>query len=167
MDLQKKYLSDVPLIALVAANLVPLYGVLFVGWDAFAVVVLLYVLTIFVTVGVLDNAEFRNTLTPLSTGAARYMGNTGYIILSFAAMLAFITTANGGLMAASRNPLAMSKDNLLPAFFSRVNLRFKTPVISVLITACFMILVISFLDIESLVKVASTMKLILFSFVIP
>jgi amino acid transporter/mannitol/fructose-specific phosphotransferase system IIA component (Ntr-type) len=134
-------------------------------FSAFAVVVLLYVLTIFVTVGVLDNAEFRNTLTPLSTGAARYMGNIGYIILSLAAMLAFITTANGGLMAASRNPLAMSKDNLLPAFFSRVNLRFKTPAVSVLMTAFFMILVISFLDIESLVKVASTMKLILFSFV--
>jgi amino acid transporter/mannitol/fructose-specific phosphotransferase system IIA component (Ntr-type) len=134
-------------------------------FSAFAVVVLLYVLTIFVTVGVLDNAEFRNTLTPLSTGAARYMGNIGYIILSLAAMLAFITTANGGLMAASRNPLAMSKDNLLPAFFSRVNLRFKTPAVSVLMTAFFMTLVISFLDIESLVKVASTMKLILFSFV--
>lgn len=40
MDLQKKYLSDVPLIALVTANTVPLYGVLFVGWDAFAVVAL-------------------------------------------------------------------------------------------------------------------------------
>ncbi len=40
MDLQKKYLSDVPLIALVAANIIPVYGVLFVGWDAFAVVAL-------------------------------------------------------------------------------------------------------------------------------
>ncbi len=132
---------------------------------AFAVVFLLYVLTVFVTVGVLDNAGFRGTLTPLSAGAAGYMGNIGYIILSIAAMLSFITTANAGLMAASRNPLAMSKDNLLPAFFSRVNLRFKTPVISVLMTAFFMIAVITFLDIESLVKVASTMMLILFSFV--
>ncbi len=134
-------------------------------FSAFAVVVLLYVLTIFVTVGVLDNAELRGTLTPLSAGAAKYMGNIGYIILSLAAMLSFITTANAGLMAASRNPLAMSKDNLLPAFFSRVNLRFKTPVIAVLMTALFMIAIISFLDIESLVKVASTMMLILFSFV--
>jgi amino acid transporter/mannitol/fructose-specific phosphotransferase system IIA component (Ntr-type) len=134
-------------------------------FSAFAVVVLLYVLTVFVTVGVLDGSEFRGTLTPLSAGAAKYLGKTGYIVLSLAAMLAFITTGNGGFLAASRNPLAMAKDNLLPTFFSRVNIRFKTPVISILITGFFMILVITFLDIESLVKVASTMMLILFSFV--
>lgn len=40
MELQKNYWSDVPLIALVAANIIPVYGVLFVGWDAFAVVAL-------------------------------------------------------------------------------------------------------------------------------
>ncbi len=134
-------------------------------FSAFIVVTLLYVLTVFVTVGLLDKVEFQNTLTPISLAASRYAGNIGYIILSLAAMLAFITTANAGLLAASRAPLAMGKDNLLPSFFSKVNMRLKTPVISILITSLFMLLVIAFLDLESLVKVASTMKLILFSFV--
>jgi len=38
MKAAKQYLSDVPLIALVAANVVPVAGVLFLGWDAFYVV---------------------------------------------------------------------------------------------------------------------------------
>ena len=134
-------------------------------FSAFTVVTLLYVLTVFVTVGLLNRAEFLSTLTPLSMGASKYTGKAGYLILSLAAMLAFITTANAGLLAASRSPLAMARDNLLPSLFSRVNLKFQTPVISILITSLFMVLAITFLKLEILVKVASTMKLILFSFV--
>jgi hypothetical protein len=36
----KKYLSNIPLIALVVSNTVPLWGVLFLGWDAFYIVLL-------------------------------------------------------------------------------------------------------------------------------
>jgi APA family basic amino acid/polyamine antiporter len=132
---------------------------------AFIVVMIVYVLSVFVTVGLLDTGTFEVTLTPLSTGAATFAGNIGFISLTVAAMLAFITTANAGILAASRDPLAMANDNLLPSFIAKVSLRFKTPVVSLLITSIFMICVIVFLDIESLVKVASTMMLILFSFI--
>jgi APA family basic amino acid/polyamine antiporter len=132
---------------------------------AFIVVTLVYVLTVFVTVGLLDGSELAATLTPLSVAAAGYAGRTGFILLAAAAMLAFITTGNAGLLAASRSPLAMSRDSLLPAVLARVNLRFKTPGVSIGITAVFMIAAITFLDLEGLVKVASTMKLILFAFV--
>jgi APA family basic amino acid/polyamine antiporter len=134
-------------------------------FSAFSVVTLLYALTVFVTVGLLDAPALKSTLTPLSSGASRYLGNIGYVILSVAGMFAFITTANAGLLSASRNPLAMSKDHLLPPFFSKVNVKLQTPVVSILITSLFMMLVITFLDIESLVKIASTMMLLLFSFV--
>jgi amino acid transporter/mannitol/fructose-specific phosphotransferase system IIA component (Ntr-type) len=134
-------------------------------FSAFFVVSILYVLVIFVTVGILGEGEFRNTLTPISLAASKYRGNIGFIVLAIAALLAFITTANAGLMAASRDPLAMSRDNLLPRFFSKVNMRFKTPVVSILLTSAFMIACITFLDLENLVKVASTMKLLLFTFV--
>ena len=40
MQLKKEYLTNIPLIALVGANLVPFWGVLFWGWDAFGVVLL-------------------------------------------------------------------------------------------------------------------------------
>ena len=132
---------------------------------SFLVVSVVYLLAIFVTVGILERTEFQNTLVPLSTAAAAFSGQAGFLVLSIAAMLAFITTGNAGLLASSRNPLAMAKDNLLPAVFARVNVRLKTPIVAILFTSAFMIAVIVFLDLESLVKVASTMKLLLFAFV--
>jgi len=134
-------------------------------FSAFFIVTLFYLLTVFVTVGVLDPGVFKTTLRPISEGAAGFAGTAGYYILAGAAMLAFMTTGNAGLMAASRTPLAMAKDNLLPNFFGRVNLRTKTPVLSILTTSLFMAACVLFLDLEHLVKVASTMKLLLFAFV--
>jgi len=132
-------------------------------FSAYAVVTLLYALTIFVTVGLLGKTGFQGTLTPISLGASMFAGNIGWYVLSGAGMLAFITTANSGLLTASRDPLAMARDNLLPPIFSRVSLRFQTPIVSILTTSLFMITVIVLLDLESLVKVASTMKLLLFA----
>ena len=40
MKYRKEYLKNIPLIALVSANLIPFWGVLFLGWDAFHVVLL-------------------------------------------------------------------------------------------------------------------------------
>lgn len=133
-------------------------------FTAFVVITVLYALVVFVTVGLLSRGDFESTLTPISLGASKFSGSFGWYILSTAGMLAFITTANSGLLAASRSPLAMARDNLLPAFFSKVNLRLKTPVIAILTTSLFMVTVILLLDLESLVKLASTMKLLLFAF---
>lgn len=80
---------------------------------------ILYILVIYVTVGLLSRNEFMNTLTPISLGASKFAGNTGFMVLSAAALLAFITTANAGIMAAARSPLAMAKDDLLPHFFQK------------------------------------------------
>jgi amino acid transporter/mannitol/fructose-specific phosphotransferase system IIA component (Ntr-type) len=134
-------------------------------FTAFIVTTTLYVFSMFIIVGLLDSVEFSQTFNPLGLGASKYMGNLGYWILTIAALLAFTTTGNAGLLASSRIPLAMSEDNLIPSFFAKVNMRFKTPVTSIIITSLFMITVIIFLDLEGLVKVASTMMLILFTFV--
>ena len=138
---------------------------------AFVAMNLLYVLAVFVTVGVgvldptkLDPTQFADpkNLTPLSNGAAEFMGPAGSLLLAAAGLLAFITTANAGLLSASRQPLAMSRDDLLPKCFQRVSRRFGTPYVGILVTSAFMIAVILFLDIEDLVKTASTLMLLLF-----
>ena len=131
---------------------------------AYGVVTLCYMLVIFVSVGLLTGEEFASNLLPISFGASKQTGRFGFILLGIAAMLAFISTANAGLMAASRSPMAMARDNLLPAAVGHTNKKLKTPVSSILITSAFMITCIVFLDLEQLVKVASTMKLLLFTF---
>ncbi len=129
---------------------------------AFIVTTTLYFFSLFVTVGLLDGNNFSETLNPISNAASKLDGNIGFTILTIAAILAFITTGNAGLLSSSRIPLAMAEDNLIPSLFSKVSLRLKTPVISILVTSLFMITVVIFLDLENLVKVASTMMLILF-----
>lgn len=133
---------------------------------AFVVVGGLYVAVVFVIVGTLPAGQVASegfvNLTPVSSSANAFMGQAGMILMSAAAILTFVTTANGGLMAASRAPMAMSRDGLLPGLFARVSGRFGTPYMSVIITGVFMVVVILFLSIEELVKVAGTMILILF-----
>ncbi len=135
---------------------------MFLAW---AIVSLLYAMVIFVTVGVVEPSQLQNSLTPISLGAGVFMGNIGVAIMAIAAILAFVSTANAGLLAASRNPLAMGKDDLLPRFFAKVS-KYGTPEFSILFTSAFMIFVILFLDLEGLVKTASAMKLLLFMFVV-
>jgi len=138
--------------------------------SAFIVVSLLYVLAAGVTVGVggLDPAVSDVSLvsrTPLCDGAAKFMKAPGMILLAAAAMLAFITTANAGILAASRGPMAMSRDRLVPRFFASVNRRFQTPHLAILVTGAFMLGIVLFLRLDVLVKTASTLMLLLFVFV--
>lgn len=119
------------------------------------VVSILYTLMVFVTVGVLPAGELSGNLRPISDGARAVMGNWGYIVLSIAAILAFVSTANGGLLTASRYPLSLGRDGLMPTFFSKVSAKRKTPVISIVITTAFLILFLM-LDLEVLVRAVST-----------
>jgi len=130
---------------------------MFLSW---IIVSLLFVLVIFITVGLVDSAHLRDSLTPISLGASMIAGRAGSIMLGIAALLAFATTANAGLLAASRTPMAMSRDELLPGLFGKVSKR-GTPVFSIIFTSGLMILIILFLNLENLVKAASTMILLL------
>jgi len=132
---------------------------------AFIVVALLYLVVVSVTVGVTDPAALSGSRTPISLGARALAGPIGGIIMALAALMAFITTANAGILSASRFPMAMSRDHLLPNFFQRLNVRFRTPDVSILLTSAFMITCILFLSLENLIKTASTLKILLFMFV--
>lgn len=127
------------------------------------IVSILYALVVFVTSGVLGAAQLDNSLTPISDGASVFLGEWGRIALSIAAMLAFVSTANAGIMSASRYPLALSRDRLLPDILGKVHKRFRTPGVAIIVTGVFMTLAI-FLDLKVLVEVASTVLIFTFIF---
>lgn len=127
------------------------------------VVTILYMLVILVTSGVLGAEKLNNSLTPISDGAAVFMGSWGRILLSIAAILAFVSTANAGLMSASRYPLALSRDGLLPVILRKINRRFRTPYISILLTGILMVVAL-FLNLNVLVKLASTVLILTYMF---
>jgi amino acid transporter/mannitol/fructose-specific phosphotransferase system IIA component (Ntr-type) len=133
---------------------------------AWFVVTVFYISVITIMVGVVDGTDLLSNetrLMPISLAAGKFMGPAGFTILGLAAIAAFITTINGGILASSRSPLAMSRDQLLPPVLAKINSRFHTPHISVLLTAGFMITAIVFLELEMLVKTASTLMILLFT----
>lgn len=129
---------------------------------AFCIVVALYLLAVFVVVGVLPADELSGSLTPLADAARGLAGTWGFVLVSAAAFLAYATTGNAGILTASRSPMAMSRDGLLPPALARTHPRFGTPVVAVIATGGAMITVLLLLDIEDLVKTASTMLLLSF-----
>ena len=129
---------------------------------AFIIVMFFYVAVVFVTVGIVRPETLANSLTPISKGGDVIFGKFGMILLAVAALFAFFSTANAGILSASRFPMAMSRDRLVPNIFSKMSKSGQTPYMSIIFTALFMIVMITFLNLENLVKAASTMMIILF-----
>ena len=129
--------------------------------SAYGIVTLLYIGVVVVTVGVLGDS-LAGDLNPISHGAERVLGRPGLIAMSIAALIAYLSTANAGIMAASRVPMAMSRDDLLPGALAKVNTQYGTPTAAIAFTSIFIVASIVFLDLETLVKTASVMKILLF-----
>ncbi len=123
------------------------------------VVTLFYTLAVVVTSGVVESGTLDGSLIPLSEGGRALMGRAGYVAMSIGAILAFISTANAGIMSASRYLLALSRDKLLPDRLSRVNERFRTPHIAIAVTGGVIFLSL-FLKLSILVEAASTVLIL-------
>jgi APA family basic amino acid/polyamine antiporter len=134
---------------------------------AFVVVQTIYLLVLFVMIGVMQPADIIKSLTPISDTAGLFFSHKGvtqvllYLTAS-AGMLAFITTANAGILSASRNPMAMGRDGLLPEGIGRLTKKGGAPYIAVILTTAFMVMLIIGLDIVKLVKIASLFQILLF-----
>ncbi len=126
--------------------------------------VLVYALGTSVIVGLVPPEELAGNLTPVATAAGHSMGPYGALLLSVAALLAFVSVANAGLMSASRYPLAMSRDHLLPSRFRRLS-RFGTPLPGILVTLATVVLIIVLFDPLRIAKLASAFQLLMFALV--
>jgi basic amino acid/polyamine antiporter, APA family len=118
------------------------------------VVIALYGLLLIVTIGTLDASILGTSSTAIADSARTFMGKPGFVLLTIAAMLAFVSTANAGILAASRYPFALSRDLLLPSLFAKVHPKTHTPFVAILLTAAFISFAI-IIPLELLVKAAS------------
>ncbi len=119
-----------------------------------SVVTIFYFLMIFVTVGVLDGEVLSGSLTPISDGANAFMKMPGTTIVTIAAFMAFLTTANAGIMTSARSLVPLSRDKLFPEIFARIHPHFGTPYYALFLTGIF-IIISFFLRLEILVETAS------------
>ncbi|MBO6523470.1 MAG: amino acid permease [Balneolaceae bacterium] len=126
---------------------------------------IVYVVGVYIMVNVLPAEELFSSLTPVADAGKVILdflpGNSGLLLVVIAAIAAFASTGNAGIMSASRYPLAMSRDNLISSKFGIIG-KFKTPHISVLATTGVMLLVLLLFDVEAVAKLASAFQLLLF-----
>lgn len=124
-----------------------------------------YVAGVGFMVAVIPPQEFVQDLTPVATAGDTLLswmpGPVGVALIVASAVAAFASTGNAGILAASRYPMAMARDSLLPERFEGIG-RFGTPTFAVVTTTAVMIALIVLLDISALAKLASAFNLLLF-----
>jgi mannitol/fructose-specific phosphotransferase system IIA component (Ntr-type) len=126
-----------------------------------------YTVGVYILVAVLPPDELREDLTPVATAAAEFFSGGSFTAVAVGAIVvaataAFASTGNAGILSASRYPLAMARDRLVPEGFGALG-RFRTPTRSIIATGALMIAAIVFLDVASIAKLASAFQLALFS----
>ncbi len=117
-----------------------------------------------VMVGTVPMEELRGDLTPVASAAGNFFGRWGTIVVSVAALLAFTSVANAGTMSASRYPLAMSRDHLLPRLFRRLS-GAQIPAVAIVTTVLAIVAILVFLDPTKIAKLASAFQLLMFALI--
>jgi mannitol/fructose-specific phosphotransferase system IIA component (Ntr-type) len=98
----------------------------------------------------------------MAAAADAVFGHTGEVVITIAALLAFFSVANAGILASSRYPLAMGRDNLVPEALCRVSPR-GAPLLSIVLTVSVVVAIILFLDPLKIAKLASAFQLMMFA----
>lgn len=126
----------------------------------------IYVTGVFILIAVLPANELREDLTPVATAAREVMdwipGEMGTIVIVIAAVAAFASTANSGILSASRYPLAMARDELIKKKFKKIS-KFGTPALAVIPTGALMVLIILSFSEMGMAKLASSFQLLIFA----
>lgn len=122
----------------------------------------IYVFVAFVLVGNIPLESLKTDIKPIYTISyllgGKYIGYVAAVI----GIITLISMANSGVLAASRFPFAMARDKLLPEFMSKLHSKYLTPVITIVATCIVMALVILFLDVEKIAKLASAFMVMMF-----
>ncbi len=137
---------------------------------ALAIVAVLYATVVYVTVGVLDVTAAVEAGDLQSDGegaiialvADQLFGWVGVIAIVLAAILALASTANAGILAASRFPLAMARDGVFPPALERVSERFETPANAVALTGLVLVLLVAVFPIQAVASFGSAFQILVF-----
>ena len=126
---------------------------------------IIYVIGVFIVVSLMPAESLHTSLTPIADTAksfTQWMPQSVIIgLITISALAAFASTGNAGVMASSRYPYAMAKDNLVPERFAKLG-KFGTPTSAVLLTGALMIFFILVLDAKGIAKLASAFQLFIF-----
>jgi len=115
----------------------PQRSVPFALLTALAIVAVLYILIQIVCIGTLP--ELAGSQRPLADAAGKFMGSFGAAFITVGALVSIFGNLNGGFLTASRMPFAMAEQGELPAVLGRTHEKYKTPFVSLFLTALVML----------------------------
>ena len=129
---------------------------------AFATAIIIYALGTYAMVGMVPPEVLHTSYTPVADAAERMAGKWGVIAVTIGAIAAFFSVTNAGILSASRYPLAMSRDHLLPRILSRLS-KNGVPRFGILLTLGVIILILLALNPVKIAKLASSFQLLVFA----
>lgn len=121
-----------------------------------------YGVVTFTLVGNVPVAELGSDLKPIHTLAERIGGTWAGKVAAVMGVLTMVSMANAGLLAASRFPFAMAREQLLPNPLAGVHRRYQTPVAAIFLTGAAMAVAIAFFEVAKLAKLASAIVILLY-----
>ena len=130
-----------------------------------SVMIFLYPAIVLVMVGTTPVADLTASLTPMATSAEAFMQDIGPKLIGVTAVVALISMANSGLLAASRYPFAMARNRLAPRRLATIGDRSGTPIVSIAVTGIALLALIAFVPLFELAKLASAFQLLVLSMV--
>ena len=104
--------------------------------------VVIFFLMSFVAFGVLPANVLAESQSAMADAAAVYLPPWGASIVALGAMSAFLTSINGSILVPSRMFFVFSEDRLMPGFLSVVHPKWRTPYVSLIISAAICIILI-------------------------
>ncbi len=112
--------------------------------------------------GGLATEDLQAREDPIYVFANAVGGNTVGIIAAVLAVTTMTSMALAGIMAASRFPFAMSRDNLLPESLENVHPKYQTPHLAIIGTGIAMAAAITLMPVADIAKLASGFKIMIF-----
>jgi len=124
----------------------------------------LYIFIMLVCVVTFPQAELKNFGEMATIEVARkILGNWGAIVVLFAGILAALSSANASIISSSRGVFALSKDKMISKKTSKVNKRFGTPHIALILVAAPVAIMLIRSKLEIFAEVASLLHLIIYA----
>jgi len=126
----------------------------------------LYVCTIFISTSAMGSQALSELgETAIVEVAKTFFGRAGTIAILTAGLLATLSSANASILSSSRSIYALSRDALVPDPVARINRRFRTPHVALLLAGGPIAGLVLFGRVEVLAEVASLLHLVMYGLI--
>ena len=121
----------------------------------------LYILIQAVAIGTLPG--LASSKTPLADAAGTFLGGIGAAFIAVGALVSILGNLNGGFLAASRLPYAMAEHNELPQVIGKTHAKYRTPYVSIIITAVAILALTIYSTFFTAVAIATVTRLLVYA----